>query len=125
MVTVAGNTSETGKYNRINATYGNGPDQLVQTIEANFGIPIDHVVQVDFEGSGGRVDAIGGINLDFPYPAKDTYTGLDITQPGASTSTAATPWPWPAAATTSTTRTATGSTTAPATSGGSSVRTPS
>jgi LCP family protein required for cell wall assembly len=82
MVTVAGDTAETGRYNRINATYGTGPDQLVQTIEANFGIPIEHVVQIDFEGFRGAVDAIGGINLNFPYPAKDTYTGLSITQAG-------------------------------------------
>ncbi|HEX3980927.1 MAG TPA: LCP family protein, partial [Acidimicrobiales bacterium] len=82
MVTVVGNTSEIGKYNRINSTYNSGPDQLVQTIEANFGIPIEHVVQIDFEGLEGAVDAIGGIHLDFPYPAKDTYTGLQITQTG-------------------------------------------
>ncbi len=82
MVTVAGNTTDTGRYNRINSTYNAGPDQLVQTIEANFGIPIEHVVQIDFEGFRGAVDAIGGINLDFPYPAKDTYTGLNITQAG-------------------------------------------
>ncbi len=82
MVTVAGDTSQTGSYNRINATYGTGPDQLVQTIEANFGIPIEHTVQIDFVGFRGAVDAIGGINLDFPYPARDTYTGLNITAPG-------------------------------------------
>ena len=62
-----------------------GPDQLVQTIEANFGIPIEHVVQIDFVGLEGAVDAIGGINIDFPYPAKDAYTGLNVTHPGAST----------------------------------------
>jgi len=78
MVTVAGDTSETGTYNRINATYNNGPDQL----EANFGIPIEHVVQLNFVGFRGAVDAIGGVNLDFPYPAKDAYTGLDITTAG-------------------------------------------
>ncbi len=78
MVTVAGDTNQTGTYNRINSTYGSGPDQLVQTIEANFGIPIEHVVQIDFEGFRGAVDAIGGIKLDFPYPAKDTYTGLNV-----------------------------------------------
>ena len=82
MVTVAGDTSETGSYNRINATYNSGPDQLVQTIEADFGIPIEHVVQLNFVGFRGAVDAIGGVNLDFPYPAKDTYTGLDITTAG-------------------------------------------
>ena len=82
VVAVAGDTSQIGHYNRINATYNNGPDQLVQTIEANFGIPISHVVQIDFAGFRGAVDAIGGINLNFPYPARDTYTGLDITTTG-------------------------------------------
>jgi LCP family protein required for cell wall assembly len=82
VVTVAGDTSQIGKYNRINATYNVGPDQLVQTIEANFGIPIEHVVQINFEGFRGAVDAIGGIYLNFPYPAKDAYTGLDIATRG-------------------------------------------
>jgi LCP family protein required for cell wall assembly len=82
MVTVAGDRTQTGRYNRINATYGSGPDQLVQTIEANFGIPIEHVVQIDFAGFRGAVDAIGGIYLNFPVPARDAYTGLDITQTG-------------------------------------------
>ncbi len=82
MVTVAGNTNQTGTYNRINATYGTGPDQLVQTIEADFGIPIEHTVQLDFVGFRGAVDAIGGITLNFPYPARDAYTGLNIVQPG-------------------------------------------
>lgn len=82
VVQVAGDTSQIGKYNRINATYNNGPDQLVQTIEADFGIPISHVVQIDFEGFRGAVDAIGGIWLNFPYPAKDVQTGLDITTTG-------------------------------------------
>ncbi len=82
VVAVAGDTEEIGKYNRINATYNNGADQLVQTIEANFGIPIEHVVQLNFIGFRGAVDAIGGVNLDFPYPARDTYTGLDIKTAG-------------------------------------------
>ncbi len=82
MVSVAGDTSEIGKYNRINATYNTGPDQLVQTIEADFGIPIEHTVQLNFEAFEGAVDAIGGINVSFPYPAKDTNTGLNITQTG-------------------------------------------
>ncbi|HXA32068.1 MAG TPA: LCP family protein [Acidimicrobiales bacterium] len=82
VVTVAGDTSQIGQYNRINSTYDSGPDQLVQTIEANFGIAINHVVQVNFTGFRGAVDAIGGINLNFPVPAKDDYTGLNITTPG-------------------------------------------
>ena len=75
-------TSQYGTYNRINSSYNTGPDQLVKTITANFGIPINHVVQVDFAGFQDAVNALGGIYLDFPYPAKDSYSGLDITTPG-------------------------------------------
>ncbi len=82
VLTVAGDTSQIGKYNRINATYNTGPDQLVQSIEANFGIPISHVVQLNFVGFRGAVDAIGGVDLNFPYRARDEYTGLDIRATG-------------------------------------------
>lgn len=78
MVTVAGDRSQTGEYNRINTTFGNGPDQLVATIQANFGITIQHVVQISFSGFQGAVDAVGGINLDFPYPARDLYSNLHV-----------------------------------------------
>jgi LCP family protein required for cell wall assembly len=71
-----------GTYNRINSSYNSGADQLVKTITANFGIQINHVVQVDFEGFQDSVNALGGIHLDFNYPAKDAYSGLNITTPG-------------------------------------------
>ena len=71
-----------GTYNRINSSYNSGANQLVKTITANFGIPINHVVQVDFSGFEDAVNALGGIYLNFNYPAKDSYSGLDITTPG-------------------------------------------
>jgi LCP family protein required for cell wall assembly len=74
--------SQFGTYNRINSSYNSGADQLVKTITANFGIQINHVVQVDFAGFQDAVNALGGIYLNFPYPAKDSYSGLDITTPG-------------------------------------------
>jgi LCP family protein required for cell wall assembly len=75
-------SAQFGTYNRINSSFNSGADQLVKTITANFGIPINHVVQVDFAGFQDAVNALGGIYLDFPYPAKDSYSGLDITTPG-------------------------------------------
>lgn len=71
-----------GTYNRINSSYNTGPNQLVKTITANFGIPINHVVQVDFSGFQDAVNALGGIYMNFNYPAKDAYSGLNITTPG-------------------------------------------
>ncbi len=74
--------SQFGTYNRINSSYNSGANQLVKTITANLGIPINHVVQVDFSGFQDSVQALGGVYLDFPYPAKDAFSGLDITTPG-------------------------------------------
>jgi LCP family protein required for cell wall assembly len=71
-----------GTYNRINSSYNSGANQLVKTITANFGIPINHVVQIDFAGFQNAVNALGGVYMDFPYPAKDAYSGLNITTPG-------------------------------------------
>ena len=82
MTTLLANQSLYGKFNRINVNYGNGPSLLAQTITANFGIPISHVIQVSFAGLINSADAIGGVYLDFPYPAKDAYSGLKVLHPG-------------------------------------------
>jgi LCP family protein required for cell wall assembly len=82
LVTMVGDQSDLGSKNRINSAYDQGPNLLVQTIQDNFGIPINHVVQVDFAGFQGAVNALGGVWMNFPYPAKDVWSGLDITTPG-------------------------------------------
>jgi LCP family protein required for cell wall assembly len=74
--------TEFGNYNRINSAFDSGANQLVQTITANFGIPINHVVEIDFAGFQDAVNAVGGVYLDFNYPAKDAYSDLAITTPG-------------------------------------------
>ena len=40
------------------------------------------MVEIDFAGFQDAVTAVGGVYLDFNYPAKDAYSGLDITTPG-------------------------------------------
>ncbi len=60
---------------------------LIQTIENTFGIPINHFVITSFNGVIDLVKAVGGINLDFPYPVRDNddgnnNSGLDITHCG-------------------------------------------
>jgi LCP family protein required for cell wall assembly len=78
----AANQALYGKFNRINVNYANGPALLVQTIKANFGITINHVVQVNFDGLINAAVAIGGVYLDFPYPAIDPNSGLEIKHAG-------------------------------------------
>jgi LCP family protein required for cell wall assembly len=78
VVAVAGS----GAQNRVNAAFTGGPGQLVQTIEQNFDIPINHYVLIDFDGFRAIVDALGGIDVRFPYPARDAKSGLNITEAG-------------------------------------------
>ena len=83
-VDIPGNGSIQGP-NRINAAYNTGPDLLIQTIEQQLGININHYVSVNFPGFSDMVNALGGITLDFPTPIKDAYTGLDVAQTGCQT----------------------------------------
>ena len=83
-VDIPGNGPNSGM-NRINAAYDSGPDLLVHTIETDLGIPINHYMSVDFPGFSGMVDALGGVNMDFPTEVKDQYTGLHVTTRGCQT----------------------------------------
>ena len=82
VVTLLANQGLFGRFNRINVNYGNGPSLLAQTITANFGIPINHVIQVSFGGLINAAEAIGGVYLDFSNSAHDVMSGLAITHPG-------------------------------------------
>ena len=82
MTTLLANQSLYGKFNRINVNFGSGPSLLAQTITANFGIPITHTIVVSFGGLINAAVALGGVYLDFPYPAKDAFSGLKITHAG-------------------------------------------
>lgn len=81
-VDIPGNISGVSGMNRINAAYDTGPDLLIQTIESDLGISINHYIAVNFPGFSDMVDALGGITMDFPTPIKDQFTGLDVTQTG-------------------------------------------
>lgn len=65
--------------NRINAAYVlGGPDLLVETVQSETGIPINHYVEIDFAGVGAIVDSLGGVELDFPYAGRDDKSGFSI-----------------------------------------------
>jgi LCP family protein required for cell wall assembly len=81
-VDIPGNDNGISGMNRINAAFDSGPDLLIQTIEQDLGININHYVAVNFPGFSAMVDALGGVTMDFPNPVKDAYTGLDVSQTG-------------------------------------------
>jgi polyisoprenyl-teichoic acid--peptidoglycan teichoic acid transferase len=66
---------------KINAAYNAGPQRVVDTLKANFGIDIHHYLEVDFQAFEGIVNAIGGVPVYFAAPAKDEKTGFLIGAP--------------------------------------------
>jgi len=78
-VNIAGRDS----MSRINSAYSDGTDVLAATITQEFGIPIHHVVDIDFNGFKELIDAAGGTTICFEYATRDKNTGLDQ-QPGCN-----------------------------------------
>ena len=62
-----------------------GPELLIETIQDYFGIPVNHYVQVDFEGFTTIVDALDGVPVYFPHPVRDLKSGLDVPDAGCVT----------------------------------------
>lgn len=71
----------TGTKGRINSTFSSGPKNLITAVE-QLGIPIDHYLEINFVSFSKLVDAVGGITIDFPYPARDTHSGLSVETAG-------------------------------------------
>jgi LCP family protein required for cell wall assembly len=72
-----------GRRARINSAYRrDDPTKLIDTIFLNFGIRINHYIQVDFCAFEKLVDAVGGVVVPFDYPARDRRAGLMIPEAG-------------------------------------------
>lgn len=77
--------SAVGPFQKIDAALNNGPDgpnNLIKAIQQDWGIPINHFVELNFNGLINAINAIGGINVYFPYPVFDAYSLLNIPTPG-------------------------------------------
>lgn len=79
-VPIAG--ARTDQPQRINTAFEQGPQTLIATIRQSLGIEIDHYAQVDFNGFRGVVNAVGGVTIYFPSPARDKLTGLNVKSAG-------------------------------------------
>lgn len=65
--------------NKINAAYAFGGSALLaETVTGATGITVNHVVEIDFAGFAELVDSVGGVDLDFPYSARDAKSGLAV-----------------------------------------------
>jgi LCP family protein required for cell wall assembly len=72
---------------KINSALGGpgGPENLVATVERNFGIPIDNFVQVNFAAFKKLVELLGGIPVYLEHPVRDRHTGLWLVETGCIT----------------------------------------
>lgn len=75
-------------HERINAAmdYGedSGPSKLIETINAEFGITINHYVEVDFAGFKNIIEVIGGIPFYISHPLRDGRSQLDQPEVGCN-----------------------------------------
>ncbi len=72
-------TAHSASHNKINAAYDlGGPQLLVQTVEENFGIRIDHYLEIGFLGIVNMVNEAGGVHLCLSAPIHDSYSGANL-----------------------------------------------
>lgn len=65
-----------GQTQRINAAYGQGRQVLIDTIQQNFDIQINHYIEVDFSGFRRLVDAIDGVPVYLDTAYRDERANL-------------------------------------------------
>lgn len=75
---------QTGEPGRINGTFRDGPTNLIRAVQG-LGLPVHHYLEINFVSFGSLVDAVGGITVDFPHPARDTWSGLLVEETGPVT----------------------------------------
>jgi LCP family protein required for cell wall assembly len=65
--------------NKINTAYGKGgAPLLVETVERNTGIHIDHYMEVGFKGIRDITDAVSGVNMCVSTDVTDKNSGLSL-----------------------------------------------
>lgn len=65
--------------NRINANFEKkNPNRLIRNLKENFGINVDHYINIDFCAFAAIVDAVGGVRVPFTFKAQDKMTGFKV-----------------------------------------------
>jgi LCP family protein required for cell wall assembly len=64
---------------RINSAFNSGnPNLLVQVLNSDFGIEVNHFAEFNFQTFCDVANAIGGVEQYFPAPARDYNSGLGV-----------------------------------------------
>lgn len=71
--------------NRINSAFDSGPTLLVQTLQQDLGVQINHYAEINFDTFRDISNAVGGVKFYFPTRARDLFSNLSIPGPGCYT----------------------------------------
>jgi len=77
--------SPVGPWGKIDAALNdgtNGTDNMIKAIHQDFGIQVNHYVELNFDGFMQTVNALGGVRMDFPERLYDQYSLLGIYHTG-------------------------------------------
>jgi LCP family protein required for cell wall assembly len=74
--------SAAGPVAKIDGALNDGPNNLITAITNDLGIPINHYIEINFDGFRRTIDAIGGISMNFPTPLRDSFSTLQVTKTG-------------------------------------------
>lgn len=66
----------------FNSDLGGGPDTVIATLRENFGIEVNHYLEVDFVTFRSIVDSVGSVPVYFDRPAVDEFTGFIVAKAG-------------------------------------------
>jgi LCP family protein required for cell wall assembly len=61
---------------RINAAFNDGPQTVIDTLQQDFNVPINHYIEVNFKSFEDIVNAVGTVNVWIPQQMRDQYSGL-------------------------------------------------
>jgi LCP family protein required for cell wall assembly len=70
---------------KINSAFGYGADMTVQVVERLFKMPINHYIEINFQGFINVVNAMGGVGVCIDHPLVDTLSGLNLPHAGCYT----------------------------------------
>ena len=74
--------NQAGQLNRLALSFQVSPQNMVDSMCVTLGIPVDHVVVVDFAAFTAVVDDLGGVHVQIPHPLRDTLSGLHLPTAG-------------------------------------------
>jgi LCP family protein required for cell wall assembly len=66
----------------FNSDLGGGPDTVIATLSSNFGIDVNHYLEVDFVTFREIVDSLGRVPVYVDRPAMDEFTGFIAVKAG-------------------------------------------